>query len=249
MAVGYAKVPHYRGASTHRNIMLPLPLAIYRGEKYSLDEEGAHRWLFTSDRVKLDLSLAAGLPVPRDSQSKAREGMPGLDGTIELGPRLEINLLKKRRHALSLNFPLRFNTSVSLNAVAYHGWLFAPYLQYFYKNPRKNGWEFDLSLGPQYASQKYHSYYYEVAPKYETVDRPVYEVDAGYSGSRVTLYVQKTIERLWLSAFARYDVLDDAVFRDSPLLEKKNYLVAGFVVGWIFMKSPQKVIVRERDTF
>lgn len=247
-AVGVAQLPYYRGSSESRNIVLPLPLAIYRGEKYGVDDEGAHRWLYLTDRMKLDISLAAGLPVP-EGGSRVRQGMPELDALLEFGPSLDVSLWRSRYQKLTVHFPLRLATSIDWLEVGYRGIQFTPYINYVVQSYSRNYWEFNLAFGPQYASERYHDYYYEVDARYARPGRSAFDAKAGYSGSRITVYLQKKLGRLWLSAFARYDFLQDAVFNDSPLVEKSRYLIGGFVLGWVFMESPQKVIVNRRAIF
>ncbi|MDX1811200.1 MAG: hypothetical protein R3240_04585, partial [Gammaproteobacteria bacterium] len=84
-AIGYAKLPYYRGSTQSRDVYLPLPLAMYRGPKVSVDEDGARRWLFKTKYTKLDLSLGLGLPVPKDAQIESRKGMPSLQTLLEAG--------------------------------------------------------------------------------------------------------------------------------------------------------------------
>jgi len=243
VASGYASIPHYRGSASNRDIVLPLPLAIYRGKKHSVNEEGAHRRLFSSDKMRLELSLSAGLPVPEGNIDTVRAGMPALDATLEIGPRFALSLWKKKGQLLSLNFPLRAVSSVSFRQLGLHGWVLAPYIYYRNKSSRSGGWQFNIAAGPQYGSRRFHQYYYAVTPRYVIDGRQAYQAEAGYGGSRITVYSQKTINRLWLSAFARYDDLSGASFIDSPLVEKKYTLMAGFVVGWIIAKSPRYVPV------
>ena len=246
-AVGVAQYPYYRGAAARRNIILPLPLAMYRGEKYTLDKDGARRWLFKTDRLRLDLSLAAGLPVPSGGQVKAREDMPRLNAVIEFGPVLDVHLWRTRKQLFSLHLPLRAAVSLDWLDSAVQGVVFSPFFNYSLRSFKRNYWEFHVAAGPQFGSQQYHDYYYGVGGKYATAERSEYAADYGYSGSRVTVYANKRLGRLWMSAFARYDYLDGAVFEDSPLVEKKTYLIGGFVIGWIFVESPRKVTIRAHD--
>jgi len=248
-AVGVAKLPYYRGSAESRNIVLPLPLAMYRGEKYQMDENGARRWLFKSDRVKLDISLAAGLPVPKDGAVAIRQGMPRLHPILELGPVLDVLLWRKRNQSLSFHFPFRFAASLNWLDSNLEGFFVSPYIHYAMRSYSKNYWEFNISAGPQYGSKDFHDYYYSVANEYELADRTVYKASAGYSGSRITVYLNKRLGKFWMSAFARYDFLENAVFRDSPLVEKRSYLIGGFVLGWIFVDSPRKVKVRPPKWF
>lgn len=54
-----------------------MPYLIYRGERFKLDDRGMRGRIFQTDRAKLDLSLAGGVPVPRAADG-VRAGMPGL---------------------------------------------------------------------------------------------------------------------------------------------------------------------------
>ena len=244
-AIAYGQIPYYRGSASSRNVVLPLPLAIYRGEKYGLDREGAHRWLFKNPRFRLDLSMALGLPVPKNAKIKAREGMPELDTLLEAGPILDVLLWKNNFQSISVHFPLRLAVSLNWQHSALQGAVFAPYFHYSIKSFERNYWEFNRSMGPTFGSQAYHAYYYSVASQYKTNQRPEYTAAAGYSGSRVTVYVNKRLGKLWMSAFARYDVLQDAAFIQSPLVEKSRYLIGGFVIGWVFADSPRSVSINQ----
>lgn len=248
-AIGAAKLPYYRGSAESRNVALPLPLAMYRGEKYQVDKDGARRWLFKTDRMRLDVSMALGLPVPKDANVEVRTGMPALHTMLEVGPVLDVMLWRGKKQSLSLHFPLRMATSLNWLDSKLEGLFFSPYMHYAARSYSRNYWEFNLSAGPQYGSKDYHSYYYSVEPQYATTTREEYAARAGYSGSRITVYVNKRLGSLWMSAFARYDFLSDAVFNDSPLVEKKNYLIGGFVVGWVFLDSPRTVVMHQPEWF
>ncbi len=238
-ALGYVNFPYYRGAEASRNIFLPLPLAIVRDDKRQKNK----RYLFASKRVNLGLSLAATLPVPKDGKVLVRAGMPGLDATLELGPELEVSLWRRGRHHLSGVLPLRAVSALSFSQISLQGWKFSPYFLYRYVG--KRAWKFDVLAGPIYGSSAYHSYYYGVSRPYATAERPYFEVRQGYSGSRASGYIQKSMGRLWVSVFARYDILAGAVFEDSALVEKKTSIFGGFVLGWVFKKSPDLVGVRQ----
>jgi len=248
-AVGAAKLPFYRGSAESRNVVLPLPLAIYRGKKYQMDEDGARRWLYKSDRIKLDISLAAGLPVPKDGSVKIRQGMPRLHPVLEVGPVLDVMLWRYRNQTLTAHLPIRFATSLNWLDSSLQGYFISPYIQYVVRSYDRNYWELNVAAGPQYGSDNFHDYYYSVAKEYERNDRIAYDAAAGYSGSRITFYANKRLGKLWMSVFARYDFLEDAVFSDSPLVEKKSYLIGGFVLGWVFMDSPRRVSARPPKWF
>ena len=198
-------------------------------------------------QLLLDISIAGNVPVP-GGKVEAREGMPGLDTVGEIGPELEINLWNKHHdeYSLRLNLPLRAVFSVGDPLVKYQGWNFSPFLQLQRRTGTESNWHrYRLSVGPIFADSKYHNYFYEVEPRFETISRPEYHPDAGYSGSRITLAFARYSKTFFYAAFLRYDSLSNAKFIDSPLVEAKSYLAGGFAFAWIFKKS--KVMVEHHD--
>lgn len=225
-------IPDYRGSDEQRGYLLPLPYVQYRGEIFRIDREGAHGRLFDSERVRLELSAAAGPPA-RSRDNAARRDMPDIDPTVELGPSLEIYLTRDRRWQLEL--PWRTVIATDLSHTDNIGWVFAPSLNYRMRN--NDGWGGGVALGPLYASEKYHDYYYEVRPAFATAARPAYDAPGGYSGSRLTLTAARRYPDFWVGAFARYDRLSGAAFGDSPLLKKKSSFMAGVGIAWVLAEA------------
>jgi MipA family protein len=237
MGVAGLTIPDYRGSDEQRGYVLPLPYIQYRGKVFRIDREGAHGDVFTSDRVKLDLSVSAGPPA-KSNKSDARHGMPDLDPTVEAGPSLHVYLARNERRdrVWSLRLPLRTAEAVSFSHMKRIGWLFAPSLD-LQASGIGGGWDFGASAGPIYASERYHDYYYEVAPAYATASRPAYDARAGYSGSRLTLALSRRFPKFWVGAFMRYDNLSGAVFADSPLVKRRDSFMAGIGIAWILARS------------
>ncbi len=242
-----AQLPDYRGSSQYRNLAAPFPLARYRGRKVLLDEEGAHRYLYKSEDVIVDISLAAGLPVAREERG-VRAGMPGLAPVAEVGPYLGWIASGDRYTGLSLNLPLRAAYSAEWEKVRYVGRRISPYLYLYKRRYAPHRREMGVSVGGIYASRRYHEYYYGVPSDYATAERPAWRGRAGYSGGWINVYAHHSWGRAWVSGFFRLDLLQGAVFRDSPLLERQQSRVLGVVVGWYFSQSAERVSV-ERERF
>ena len=100
--------PDYRGSSESRNYLLPSPYIVYRGDFFKADRYGLRGVFFSNDRVDLNLSLGASLPV-RSGESQAREGMPDLKPSIEIGPSLAVTLWRSldERVKVAARLPLR----------------------------------------------------------------------------------------------------------------------------------------------
>jgi hypothetical protein len=96
--------------------------------------------------------------------------------------------------------------------------------------------------GPLFADQRYHQYFYGVAPEFATAGRPAYEAPGGYAGWRATTAFSRRYGNAWLGAFVRYDNLHGAQFAPSPLVRKETTVTAGFGISWIFATSSQRVL-------
>ncbi|MDH3406850.1 MAG: MipA/OmpV family protein [Gammaproteobacteria bacterium] len=235
LGVGSLSLPDYRGSDEQRAYLFPLPYVKYRGKFLQIDREGARGKLFSSDRLRLELSVSAGPPA-RSDDNMARSGMPDIDPTVEVGPLLEITMSRDSFHDQSWSIRLPWRIAVATDLAHYDeiGWVFAPSLHY---EMRQRGWDLRASAGPLYASEKYHDYFYEVTPDFATPTRPAYDATSGYSGSRLTITANRRFRSFWVGAFARYDQLSGAAFDDSPLVKKNSSFMAGVGIAWVLAEA------------
>lgn len=241
VGIGAAPItfPDYRGADERSNYVLPLPYIIYRGDRFKVDRNGPRGILFDTERVELDISLNASIPVDSDDNN-ARIGMEDLDPTFEIGPVLKVQLSD-----LGTNWPLRFELplravfATDFTDIEHVGWLVHP--QLWLDTPKIAGWNLSIGGGPIFADSSYHDYYYHVSPQDATAMRPAYAADGGYSGTSFLAGASRRFGNIWMGAFLRYDNLSGAVFENSPLVKTKHYLAAGFGVAWIFARSDERV--------
>ena len=239
------RLPDYRGSDESRGYLYPLPYFVYRGKVMRLDREGLRGVLVESDRVEFDLSLSGTLPVD-SSKNQAREGMPDLDPVLEIGPKLNLTLWRDRSREgrLDLRFALRGVVATDLSRTQDAGYVFHPHLYLDIKPAFLDGkWDASAQAGPLYGSDRYHQYYYGVAPQFATPTRPAYQASAGYSGLATGGSLRRRFRNFWVGAFVRYDALDGAVFEDSPLVKRSHYFAAGFAAAWIFAESKEQVDV------
>ncbi|MDH4133810.1 MAG: MipA/OmpV family protein [Gammaproteobacteria bacterium] len=239
--------PDYRGSNETRGYLLPLPYIIYRGDILKIDRGGIYSRLFESDRVKLDLSADAGVPVD-STKNQARQGMPNLDMIFEIGPSLEICLVTSCRgdHVWQFRLPVRAVFSTDFGSIESRGGVINPHLNYDVSNVGGvGGWNAGFSLGPLYATERFHDYYYEVAPSYAIPGRPAFDAKPGYSGTRLTFAVSRRFRHAWFGAFARYDDLSGTAFENSPLVFVRRSFMAGFGFAWVFAESRERVTVSD----
>jgi MipA family protein len=237
------QMPDYSGSDKNRLYLLPYPYFIYRGDILDIDEERISGRVFKTDRLLLDVSFFGQVPV-ESSGNKARQGMPDLDPTFQVGPSLEVSLWGKRHNPyhMYLFLPARAVFSTDFTSLRHEGWVFGPRLVFefndLFASPR---FDLDLSVGPTFSDSAYHRYYYSVNPAYATPSRPAYSAGGGYSGTALTLGLSKTYQQMIFSAFVSVDLLQGAAFEDSPLVKTKVSFMSGFMVSWIFMKSAKTV--------
>lgn len=234
--IGGLSLPHYRGSAHSRQWLLPVPYYVYRGRIFKADRDGARAVLFDSDRVDLDLSLAATAPADSDNDP-AREGMPDLAGTLEIGPKLNVRLARGAGWRLDLRLPLR--AAVTLQKEPRDiGWTVAPVVDLDWRLPA-----FDLGLqaGPIWSDRRNNRYFYGVAPDYATATRPAYEARGGYAGWQATLAGSRRVGRFWLGAFLRRDSVAGAVFESSPLVTQRTGWAGGLAVSYVFAVSDARV--------
>ena len=240
--IGAFALPDYRGSDEGRAYLLPVPYLVYRGKFLKSDRHGVRGTLFDSERLDLNLSVAASLPVD-SSRNAARTGMPDLEPSLEFGPSLEIALWRAqdRRDVLALRLPLRaaFTLESSPRAI---GWVATPQLNLdLAGRGALAGWNLGLLAGPIYGSKRQHQYFYGVAPQFATATRPAYDAPGGYAGLQFLAAASRRFDGFWVGAFVRADTLSGAAFAASPLLKRDTYVAAGVGIAWVLGTSSQRV--------
>lgn len=238
-------ISDYRGSNQQGFYALPIPYLIYRGDVFRVDRKGVYGLLFESERVHLNISASGGVPV-KSSNNTARTGMEDLNPTFQIGPKLVVCLLRDCRADTTVRFqlPVRFAFAVAtdFSQAKAIGTVIEPQLNFDFRNFPAKGWNSGFTIGPLFATQEYHQYYYEV-PYYYAVPgfRAPYRSKGGYSGTQLIFGTTKRFDNFWFGAFAGYDELSGAVFDNSPLMRTKQSFMAGIGFAWVFAKSKTMV--------
>lgn len=242
LGVGAIAFDDYRGSDTAHGYPLPLPYLLYNGKFLKANRDGIRGTLFNQDRVELNLSFDATTPVRSDRE---RNGMPDLKSTVELGPSLDLHLMRSADGDVKLDLRMPVRAALTVEAAPkVIGWTFTPRLALDLKHPLGfAGWNLGLLTGPLFADRRYHAYFYTIAPQYATPARPAYEASGGYAGAQFISALTKRFPKFWVGAYARYDTLSGATFADSPLVQRKSYMSGGIGISWILSKSSQMVDV------
>jgi outer membrane scaffolding protein for murein synthesis (MipA/OmpV family) len=241
--------PDYRGSDESRGYVLPLPYVIYRGDVLRVDRQGVRGVFFETDRLEFDISLS-GTPPVDSSKNRARQGMPDLDPTFEIGPRLNVILLRdeNRNRALSFRLPVRAVIATDLSYADGQGFTAYPNITYDAR-PRffDYRWRLGLQAGLLYATSRYHRYFYGVDEVFATPERPAYTATGGYSGAALAGSLTRRFQKIWVGAFARYERLNGVAFDSSPLVRRDYAFSAGIAFAYVFTESSNKVQVDVED--
>ena len=240
LGVAGLRLPDYRGSDQSRSYLLPLPYIVYRGTWLKADRDGARALLFDTQRVKVDVSVAASTPT-RSRDNAAREGMPNLAAVGEIGPNLNLTLARsiENRWRLDLRLPLRAAVTLQ-RSPEFIGTTFSPHLNLDLAGVA-GGWNLGLLTGPLFADRKYHEHFYGVDAAYATPERAAYRAHGGYAGWQALAATSRRFGNTWVGAFVRYDSLRGAAFEDSPLVRRHSALTLGFGVSWILATSAELV--------
>jgi MipA family protein len=240
LGVAGLRLPDYRGSDQSRGYLVPLPYVVYRGTWLKADRDGARALLLETQRVKVDVSVAASTPT-RSRDNLAREGMPNLPAVGEIGPNLNYTLAGsvENRWRLDLRLPLRAAITLQ-RSPRFIGTTFSPHLN-LDMGGVAGGWNLGLLTGPLFADRKYHEHFYSVDAAYATPERPAYQAHGGYAGWQALAATSRRFGNTWVGAFLRYDSLRGAAFEDSPLVRRNSALTMGFGVSWILATSSELV--------
>ena len=238
---GLFDTPDYPGAEQGRIRTLGVPYFIYRGKVLRADQEdGVRGRFFNSDRLEFDVSMGAGFP-SKSKDNRAREGMPSLDWTGEVGPSLVYHAVKDSAIvALDLNFPLRWVFSTDFTRVDDRGFVFQPGFDFTHESLFDENVKFFTRWSLIYATRPLMQYYYEVPLEYATASRPAYEARPGLLGSKVSVAVTNrfTDRVLFFTAFVK-SFYHGVANSSSPLLKTTH--TSSLVVGviWNFYHSEE----------
>lgn len=226
------RLPHYRGSDQAQAWVLPFPYFVYRGQILRADRDGARAVLLEDDRLDVDLSANASAPVD-SNDSRARQGMDSLPGTLELGPKLNLHLVRERDWKLDVRLPLRAVFSLERSPRAL-GWTLTPVLNLDW---HAAGHEWGVQGGPMWGDRRLHDHVYGVDANEATATRPAYAAPGGFAGWQATLAVSRRSAALWYGAYLRLDSVQGAAFEPSPLVRSTRQVSGGFAVAWILRHS------------
>lgn len=238
VAAGGSYSPDYPAADKNSLHGLALPYVIYRGDVLRLGTDSIAKGVFIdTDYTELNVSMAAAFNTNSDDNG-ARRGMPDLDYLVEIGPQLKIKLGKLNGGRAELQLPARAVLSTDFGRVDHRGYLFNPKFSYARQNIFNSGIDMSSTIGSSFATEKLHTYFYTVEPRFATATRPAYEAAGGYLGSALTVGLSYGVTdrvRAYVGGQAAY--YGGAANEDSPLFRRKVNSSIHAGVTWSFYQS------------
>lgn len=226
--------PDYVGSDETRSTVWPFPYVRYIGERWRVDRQLVNRELFQQNHWRLDLSFSGSLPVDSED-NEARQNMPDLMPTLEVGPWLQYRFAESSHDYWRTDLAIRKATAIDLTDYQNAG--YAAHWQIFYHHHWQRSsvvWELETSLAVVFGDERQHNYFYGVAPDLASGSRPTYHADAGYGGWRYSIGLTRRQGQLWSAVFLRYFDVRDAVFMDSPLIRTDHNFALGVAAAWIW---------------
>ncbi|MEE9342043.1 MAG: MipA/OmpV family protein [Gammaproteobacteria bacterium] len=235
VAGGVLSTPHYMGSDQRYTLPIAAPYFVYRGKHVKANRQGVKGLLIDQGNFSLDLGLGFGLPV--NNKNKAREGMPDLSLTGQLGPQLNwIFPTSKNQPKFSLHMPVRYVLDVEWKKL---GWIAEPLLLIEQRLPViQQKVLMRLHFSSLLAGKSFNKYYYGVADRHAKSDRPAYEAKSGFHSYSVKL--SSTYSRskyLSFSGFMQLRELSHGVIDNSPLVRQSADISLGIGFVWSARQS------------
>jgi MipA family protein len=238
LGVAGLRLPHYRGSDQSYNWLLPVPYAVYRGDIFKADREGARAVLLDTPQVNVDLSVSAGVPTRSDGND-ARRGMDDLAPTLELGPNLVWTAARGSGWKLDLRAPVRAVLTLE-SSPRWIGVGATPNINLDLTQVLP-GWNLGLQAGPLFGSRRLHGHFYDVDANDVAPGRPRYSAPGGFAGAQAVAALSRRFQNHWVGMFVRWDSLRGAAFADSPLVRDRQQLSAGVALAWVLAASSRQV--------
>jgi outer membrane scaffolding protein for murein synthesis (MipA/OmpV family) len=240
---GSAVTPAYPAAGQRSTRSLLLPFLIYRGKVVRADRSGIGARLLRSERLELDVGLAASLPA-RSSDVPARANMPDLGTLLEFGPRLKVALARPTPSSrLTLELPLRAVLEAR-SGLHHRGWTFEPKLVADLEEGQggeQGKWLVTASVAAVLGDARLNNYFYEVAPQFATPERAPYSASAGLVLLRAGLSGSRLInDHLRVFGFVRLENYASSANDASALHTKSNGVSAGVGFAWSLKQSRER---------
>jgi MipA family protein len=245
IGVGTLVLPAYKGSSTARVYIAPLPYFVYRGEILRANRDGVGLKVLGAQNWKLDLSLSGELPV--ESSGTKREGMKNLPLVGEVGAVLKYDFFNSPSLQWQLRVPLRYATGIRLSGLQSVGWISDPGVWVTGDVSLLGArWDWGASVNVNFQNETFNNFYYRVGAADATPTRSRYSASSGYSGADLRIGAIRRIGRFVASGFVGMSNISGATFGNSPLVQQTTNFYGGVALFWVFKKSNEVAAIDNR---
>lgn len=242
----------YPASDDPNDASLVLPFFIYRDDVVRVAGRGVGAVAYERPRVKLDFSLGGSLSAESEGNA-ARAGMPDLDFLFELGPRLNVLLLRKVHEdggTSSLRWlnSLRGIVSTDFGSIDTRGFLFKSELEFRRKRLFGSNFDFQIQLDTTLATRRLHDYFYTVRERFATPTREAFRAEGGYLSSTIsTGFGYEITPAIRVFTAVSFESFGGAANEASPLFETDNTMNFAVALVWTIKSSDHSIEVFEDD--
>lgn len=235
VVAGSGWVPDYPGSGHSRGRAVLLPMLVYRGPVWKVDDEGVRGHLLDAGPWSFEISATAAFNA---RGSPARQDMPDLDYMLGVGPQWIYRGWQSDGRGPALHLKWRAHVSSDGREVHGHGLSFQPELRWTRAVLADPAASWTVSLQSTWATRPLGRRWYEVRPDQATPERPAYAARAGYHGTEASMgFSRRAAPGLSWFAVMQLGLLHGAAAGDSPLLRRRAELAAGLGVIWTPWRS------------
>ena len=240
--LGHGMLPDYPSSNEYRYLTLPSPYISYHGDFFETGEQEGTRFKFISNtNFDFDLSFGGSFPT-ETNENQARSGMPNLDWTLEVGPRILYYFYRNSEvGSVRVGLPLRSSFSTNFTNFKHVGYLFSPTVQVDFFSVFKDSLDLYVSLTGNYLSEGEADFFYEITPEYSTPERQTYDARSGLLNSELAFGFQYEWNKKIILVGVQYTDSSQSANRDS-FLHKSNYNWSYLIAfGWILFQSDENL--------
>lgn len=238
MMVGHGSIADYPASNEYKYLTLPIPYLNYRGEILkSDDQEGTRVEILSSKRFNFDFSFGGTFPTESE-KNLARRGMPALDWTLEVGPRILYSLYREPSIGkFRITLPLRSSFSTDFQRLKQIGFLWAPGIEFEKYNIFNEHTNLYWDSQVNYLNRGLAAYFYQIDDQYTTPERGLWQAREGYWGWESSVGLKYEDRRKIFLFGVRYSDFNGSVNSDSYLhrTDSSWSYIASF--GWILFES------------
>ncbi len=213
------------------DLVLPFPTFQYRGKILRADDrEGAHAYLFKSDKWHLEFS-GTGYPALSSDKNADREEMPDIPWILGLGPQLVWKFASDWEFSLSAYEAI----ATDFQMTRFQGQIYQSRLSYEWDaGPHSNG---HLFLTLKSGSQDFLSIFYDVTAAQSRPTRPAYESKAGFLSDELAYFQSIKSGRVAYYAGLAWTDYHLSANRQSPLHKRDSNVSVFFGITYVLGES------------